>query len=119
MSSISIVLPIVGLWLISQVIHFVRRCAKTTLLKGPPRKSLIFGASRFIQESEDSALVYEQWAEEYGVAFRVPIVLGRSVLVLCDPKAIQHFYSKETFVYVQAPMTKILIENFVCAFNFT
>lgn len=119
MTLIAIFLPVYGVWLISKAVRFLRRRARTTPLKGPPRTSLIFGESRFLQEHQDSAFAYEQWAEEYGMAFRVPIVMGRSVLVLCDPKAIQHCYSKETLGYAQTPMAKILLENFVCALNFT
>lgn len=115
---IATVLPIVGVWLLLQAIRFFSRRVKTTPIKGPARKSLIFGASRFLEESEDPALVYEKWANEYGVAFRVPIAMAGSTLVLFDPKAIHHFYSKETFRYVQTPMAKISIENFVSTFNF-
>lgn len=119
MNYLTTVLSIAGVWLLSQAIRFFNRRAKMTPIKGPARKSLIFGVSRFLEESEDPALVYEEWAKEYGVAFRVPIAMAGSTLVLFDPKAIRHFYSKETFTYVQTPMAKILIENFVRAFTFS
>jgi hypothetical protein len=105
---------VVGLWVLSKVAKILRRRAKTTQLKGPPRMSWMFGVSRFLSEHKDSSLVQEQWAEQYGNVFRVPIAMGQTVVALCDPKAIQHFYSKESFTYVDSPAMKIVIERIVC-----
>jgi len=89
--------------------------AKGTRLRGPSSKSLIFGNSNFLRQQKDSALVYEEWAEQYGDVFCTPIALGKTQVILCDPKAIQHFYSKETYGYVQNAINRFLLSNMVCA----
>lgn len=110
------ILLLVGLWLLSKGVRILRRRAKSTPLKGPPSKSLIFGNSHFLmgQKDHDPSPVYEEWAEKYGAVFSTPITLGRTKVMLCDPKAIQHLYSKETYGYVKSPMNKILINNMAC-----
>jgi hypothetical protein len=110
------ILLLVGLWLLAKGIRTLRRRAKSTPLKGPPSKSLIFGNSYFLrrQKDHDASPVYEEWAEQYGVVFSTPTVLGKTKVILCDPKAIQHLYSKETYGYVQSPMSKNVISNMVC-----
>jgi hypothetical protein len=86
---------------------------QTTSLRGPSSKSLIFGMSREINLAEDPAIIYEQWANEYGPAYRVPRGFGNYKIMLMDPKALAHFYSKETFGYIQTKPTKIFIEALV------
>ncbi|KAF8875998.1 cytochrome P450 [Infundibulicybe gibba] len=71
----------------------------TTALGGPENKSVIFGMSRFLYTAPDSGLLYEQWMEEYGPAYQLTTVLGAQQVVLCDPKAISHFFSRDTFGY--------------------
>jgi hypothetical protein len=95
---------------------------QTTPLRGPSRKSLIFGVSREVNLAEDPAILYEQWANEYGPAYWVPRAFGNYKIMLMDPKAIAHFYSKETLGYVQTKPSKMFIEALVsklgygCAF---
>lgn len=79
----------------------VRNKLKTTGLRGPPRKSLIFGWSLNLLEAEDAGSMYEEWAREYGAVYEVPTTLGGRRIMLCDPRAIAHFYSKETWTYLQ------------------
>ncbi|KAG1818504.1 cytochrome P450 [Suillus subaureus] len=61
----------------------------------------------------DSATVYEHWAQEYGVVYMIPSVLGQTRIVLADPRAIAHFYARESWTYVQTPLSLALIENLV------
>ena len=49
----------------------------------------------------------------YGAMFRIPEALGRTTIIVCDPKAIQHFYSKETYGYIHDPLGKALIADIV------
>jgi hypothetical protein len=109
-------LLLVGVWLLSKGVRILRRGTKTTPLKGPATKSSVFGVSRFLREHKDSSLVYEEWAEQYGAVFRTPIGLGGTQVILCDPKAMQHFYSKETYAYVHNATHKILLHNLVRLF---
>ena len=102
-----------ALWLGLQVFNFLRIRFKTTYLSGPQSQSLVFGVSRKLTESGDASLVYEKWAEEYGPVYQIPHVAGARRTILCDPKAISHFYSLETWTYVQPALSKRFMENLV------
>jgi len=82
-------------------------------LRGPKNESILFGLYRLITEATDPGFLYEQWSLQYGPAFNVPGGLGSSRIVICDPRANAHFYSKETFGYVQTKLSRIFIENLV------
>ncbi|KAF8871926.1 cytochrome P450 [Infundibulicybe gibba] len=84
-----------------------------TELRGPPNPSFWFGLYRSLHESKDSGQLFEQWAKEYGPAFRIPGGFGTSRIIICDPKASIHFYSKETFGYVQTKLSRAYIKNVV------
>jgi hypothetical protein len=75
---------------------------------------LVFGNSCFLSTQKDAALVYEEWEEQYGAVYCVLMTFGGTKVILGDPKAIQHFYSKETYGYIQNPMSRIFITNIVC-----
>ncbi|KAG5732602.1 Cytochrome P450 4F12 [Termitomyces sp. T112] len=104
-----------GIWLVSKLLGYYlskwRGGVQTTSLRGPPSQSALFGLARVIRESEDSSILTEQWVQEYGLAFRVPGVLGSTRVVLVDPKAVTHFYSRETFGYVKTSLSKSFIER--------
>ena len=87
---------------------------KSTRLSGPPSKSWIFGLSRTLFESDDTALLFEEWAEKYGPVFRVPLALGSSRVILCDTKAVAHFYARDSTGFRMRKLNKILIESLVC-----
>ncbi|KAG2125601.1 cytochrome P450 [Suillus cothurnatus] len=101
----------VALWAFIKVLRTLRWRLKTTQLRGPPRTSFIYGISRDLASSKDSAGMYERWATEYGVAYMIPSILRRTEIVLCDPKAIAHFYARETWTYVQTPLSLVLMES--------
>ncbi|KAG0698302.1 hypothetical protein DFH29DRAFT_106995 [Suillus ampliporus] len=44
--------------------------------------------------STDTPAMYEHW--EYEVAYTIPAILGQTRIVLCDLKAIAHFYAQVT-----------------------
>ncbi|KAF9237030.1 cytochrome P450 [Melanogaster broomeanus] len=94
-------------WSLIRVARSARRRARTTRLKGPHSNSLIFGFPEVLM-TPDGPEVYEAWAEQYGPVFQVPAVLGTSRIVLCDPKAIAHFYARETTTYILTPLAKFL-----------
>ncbi|XP_006457595.1 hypothetical protein AGABI2DRAFT_123448 [Agaricus bisporus var. bisporus H97] len=82
-----------------------------TPLRGPRSPSFIFGHYRHIQEQNDPELVYEKWAKKYGPAYQVTGPFGSKRIVICDPKANAHFYSRETNGYVQTKLAHVFIEN--------
>ncbi|KAG1901359.1 cytochrome P450 [Suillus fuscotomentosus] len=100
-----------ALWALVKVSRMLRLRVKTTQLLGPPRTSLIYGVSRDLALSHDRAAMYEHWATEYGVVYMIPSVLGQTNVVLCDPKAIAHFYARETWTYVKTPLTLAFLES--------
>ncbi|TFY51287.1 hypothetical protein EVJ58_g10649 [Rhodofomes roseus] len=80
-------------------------------VKGPPNPSLFFGTSKVVSDLVDAGELYEEWSEKYGPVYRVPAVLGTSKVVLCDPKAVLHFFSRETTGYVYTAFWKHATEN--------
>jgi cytochrome P450 len=58
-------------------------------------------------------MMYEHWAQEYGAVYMTPSVLGQTKIVLNDPRAIAHFYARESWTYVQTPLSLTVIENLV------
>ena len=64
----------------------------------------------------DPGPFFEKWAQDYGPVFRVPTAMGQNQLVLCDPKAISHLYSKETYGFVQTGFNRGFFEILVCQY---
>jgi hypothetical protein len=118
-------LLLVGLWLSLKAIRILLRGPNATRLKGPPSKTWIFGFSHFIN-TNDPSVAYEQWAEQYGGIYRIPIAIylsitsrlaaGQTMTMVYDPKAIQHIYSKTTFGYVHSRLRKNDIDRLVHMF---
>ena len=98
-------------WTLIRLVRTAHRRARTTRLNGPPSKSLVLGFPEFFSASStpDGPDIYEAWAEEYGAVYQVPSVLGTTRIVLCDPKAIAHFYARETTTYVLTPLGKFMV----------
>ena len=105
------------IWTLRVAVKTARRKVKTTSLRGPPRTNLIYGASKELFESSDVGPIYEHWAKEYGPVYEVPTTLGGSKTVLCDPKAIAHFYVRETWSYVQLPSSRRFLQRTVGHFT--
>ncbi|KAG1882722.1 cytochrome P450, partial [Suillus subluteus] len=103
----------VALWALVKVLRALRWRLKTTQLRGPPRTSFMYGVLRDLVVSQDSGGMYERWATEYGVAYVIPSVLTQTTTVLCDPKAIAHFYARETWTYVHTPLSLTFLESFI------
>ncbi|KAG5724451.1 Cytochrome P450 86B1 [Termitomyces sp. T112] len=87
---------------ISRLFLVSSRNRRTTRLDGPQSPSYIFGLSRKLFQLPDIGIVYEEFEKKYGPVFAVPGVMGSSSVVLCDPKAVAHFFSKDTFTYQQS-----------------
>lgn len=104
---------VLSLWALNGVVRTARRRGISTPLRGPKSKNLIWGLTAYIHQSSDSGEVYEKWADEYGPAYLVPAELGSKRVILCDAKAIAHFFSRETIEYVQTSLSKITLELLV------
>jgi hypothetical protein len=99
-----------------KVLQVTRRRLKTTALRGPSNPSFVWGFGKALLMSPDSGAVYEKWMEEYGGVYEVPLALGGRRIVLCDPKAIAHFYGGEPWTYILTPFGKIATENVVSGY---
>jgi hypothetical protein len=112
---IDILIPVVVTWVLIKLARgLVNRKARGTKLNGPPSDSFIFGISRRIAQSTDRSLLFQEWAAEYGPVFRLPAAFGGHKTILCDSKAVNHFYSMERSVYVKSKLGRAVIENSVC-----
>ncbi|KAJ6579630.1 cytochrome P450 [Mycena vulgaris] len=101
-----------GLWLATKIVRRVlNRNAHGTKLNGPPRDSWFFGVGRRVSRSPDGGLQYQEWAAKYGPVYQVPIAFGGRRTILCDPKAVNHFYSMERSVYVKPKLHRAVIAN--------
>lgn len=101
-----------------------RRSSRLPRLKGPSSNSFFFGRIREVLLSKDRAALYEHWAEDHGVVYQIPAPLGGRRVILCDPKAIVHLHSKDSFTYQALPLSKVFMKKFVsryesdCGVNF-
>ncbi len=96
------------------VSRLIQRCWNvTTPLLGPPSSSWLLGASKTLADSDDKVRIYQQWAIQYGHVYRITGIFGSSEIILCDPKAVAHFYSKETLTYVRPAAIRLFISTFV------
>ena len=93
-------------WTLLRWFRTSRQRLRTTRLRGPPSENFFYGVGARIHDAEDSGAIYGAWAQEYGGVYTVPSTLGSRRIVLCDPKAIAHFYARETWTYIQIPFTK-------------
>ncbi|KAK1220157.1 hypothetical protein PQX77_017096 [Marasmius sp. AFHP31] len=115
LSVADVVVTSAAIFIVHRIIkHYRSRSNRgnVTPLDGPSSKNKIFGLTKELQTSEDVGKLYEDWATEYGSVYKVPTSLGTEKIMLLDPKAISHFYSKETFVYVGTPLAKQFIARF-------
>ena len=110
---IYVVLHFAIAWLLFVVLKKQFARDKMAPLNGPDNPSILFGFHRSINKLEDPGSLYEEWAVKYGPAFRVPGGFGSSRIFICDPRANAHFYSKDTFSYVQTKLDRVFIEILV------
>ncbi|KAI0368462.1 cytochrome P450 [Pilatotrama ljubarskyi] len=110
-SALYVALILAAAYLVYMFGQSYRKRSRATPLAGPPSPSWLFGISRVAANNPEGAALYDEWAEQYGPVFRVPAPLGSTRVVLMDPKAVAHFYSLETFTYVQTALSRVAIEN--------
>lgn len=99
--------------LLSAIPLLWRAARRTTVLRGPSDASWLSSVTKRLSESQEPGRLYDQWVEECGSVFGTPCGLGRSCVVLCDPKAIQHFYARETRAYVHTSLLRVFTERAV------
>ncbi|KAF8521877.1 cytochrome P450 [Hysterangium stoloniferum] len=107
-----LVISIFSLYVVFTIIRRIIASSRETKLPGPPAESWLFGVSKKIFESPDDSTLWEQWLEEYGPIYRIPLSLGHSRIIICDTKAVAHFYARETLTFKMSTLMKTLIERF-------
>ena len=100
-------------FLVFKIVTTPRRKFSTTRLLGPPSPSFLYGVARDTAGSSDSGSIYEEWVEEYGVAFEVPAALGQKTIMLFDPKALQHYFMRDTWTYITLPSQRVIVNRSV------
>ena len=99
-------------WVVYKVAKAAHSRSKATKLLGPPSPSLVFGITRHLT-MDNSERLYEEWSEKYGNAFEIPTIMGSKRTVLFDPRAVNHYFSKDTYVYVHSADRKKFIKQLV------
>ncbi|KAJ6562221.1 cytochrome P450 [Mycena capillaripes] len=104
---------VAGLWMVAKIGLSLSRRTTTrgTKLNGPPSDSFIFGVSRRMAKSTDVSLIFQEWAAKYGPIFQIPTAFGERKIILCDPKAVNHFYSMERSIYIKSKLGRAIIGN--------
>ncbi|KAK7031130.1 hypothetical protein VNI00_013738 [Paramarasmius palmivorus] len=74
-------------------------------LRGPPNTSLLLGNEYDILQQIDVGGVFLQWMEEYGSAYRAKTVLNEDMLIITDPKALQHMFHKSSYHFPKSADT--------------
>ncbi|KAG1803010.1 cytochrome P450 [Suillus variegatus] len=88
-----------------------RRKQRTTHIRGPQSPGWVFGFAKTMLDSTATTELYERWAKEYGPVYKVPGVFGQFRVILWDPKAISHFFARDTWLYNQTPFNKIVVQT--------
>jgi hypothetical protein len=81
-----------------------------TKLRGPPRKSYK-GYSEELMKNEEELI--RAWVSQYGPVYQVPWLAGRKRVVFCDPLALHHISSKDTYAYVHTPFGRRAMDTLV------
>ena len=104
-----------AVWTLLRWLRTSRRKLRTTLLRGPPSESFLYGVGKRALDAQNLGAIYETWAQEYGPVYAIPWTFGNKKIVLNDPKAIAHFYAKDTWTYIQPRAIRKGLANSVCS----
>lgn len=117
LSAFNVFFTVGTIWVLWKVLQCMRSRARTTPLAGPPNPNFLLGAARSLAAAPDVGNIYEEWSEKYGPVFRVPAAMGLSRIVLCEPKAIMHHYSRDAYGYVHTTVSRRVTESMVGVFD--
>ena len=112
---LNVCLLAVATWVLLKHVQIVPVHIKPTKLSGPPSTSLLLGVTKEVFAA-DLGDIFEQWAEKFGPVYQIPAPFGERHTVLMDPRAVAHFYSKDTFTYHRNNFARQMTDRLVCAF---
>ncbi|KAG1741245.1 cytochrome P450 [Suillus lakei] len=95
------------------LLQVYRRRQRMTRIRGPQSPSWLFGFAKTVTTTATITELYENWAIEYGPVYKLPHALGQSRVILWDPKAISHFFARDTWLYNQTPFNEIAVRTIV------
>ncbi|EIW75879.1 cytochrome P450 [Coniophora puteana RWD-64-598 SS2] len=104
-------LAALSVFILLRLARAAKRRFTATKLRGPPSENWFFGVGDEVLRAPDSSALYEEWEQAYGSVYQIPSTLGTHRVVLCDPRAISHFYAKDTTTYVRTPGALFMIEE--------
>ncbi|KAK0442253.1 cytochrome P450 [Desarmillaria tabescens] len=78
--------------LVGSLLHRWFRRPSVKHVKGPPSASFWLGHERVLRNQDNSGYLETKWRREYGTIYRVGGCFGQDVLVVCDPKALEHIF---------------------------
>ena len=93
------------------------RTFRTPRLQGPRSESFILGIAKKIFPSANLALIYQDWERMYGPVYEIPLGFGFTHVVLNDPKALTHLFSKDTTTYHQPARQKAMGRKLVSVYS--
>ncbi|GJE98388.1 cytochrome P450 [Phanerochaete sordida] len=76
-------------------------------VRGPPVKNAIMGNIRDLSYQESVGDLDFEYLKEYGTAWRMQSTLGKPILVLSDPKGLQHVLHKSGYLYPKTTQSRI------------
>ncbi|KAG7096342.1 hypothetical protein E1B28_003786 [Marasmius oreades] len=100
----SLVLLLVYLHLLGlagAILALVIRAKRKSLkfLQGPPSPSLLLGHESEFNSVRKVGSLEDNWFNEYGTAFRTAGCYGEDILMLSDPRGLQHIFHKSAYRY--------------------
>ena len=87
---------------------------RTTRLRGPKAKNPIFGFFGVLVASQRPGELVEEWVEENGPVFTIPMVgFVQEVILLADVQAMMHCMAEDTWLFNGTALAKYFISNLV------
>ncbi|SJL11688.1 uncharacterized protein ARMOST_15094 [Armillaria ostoyae] len=83
---------VVASLLVALLLHRWFKRPSVKHVKGPPSPSFWLGHQRVLRDQDNAGDLETKWRREYGTLYRIGGCLGQDVLVVCDPKALEHVF---------------------------
>ncbi|KAG7450918.1 cytochrome P450 [Guyanagaster necrorhizus] len=108
---------IIASLLLASLLHWWFKRPSVKHVKGPPSASFWLGHEGVLRGQDNAGDLEMKWCREYGTVYRIAGCLGQSVLVVCDPKALEHVFhpsrpypkSKDTLFLIDLIIGKGLV----------
>ncbi|KAK1219641.1 hypothetical protein PQX77_017631 [Marasmius sp. AFHP31] len=85
------------------VITLILRAKRLSLkfLQGPPRPSLLLGHEWEMGRARKVGSLEDSWFEQYGYVFKLGGCYGEDILMVADPRGLQHIFHKSAYRYIK------------------